>query len=521
MGREKSDDPVVPQGLRKLAPTADPARGGKGITASERAVHSGLLGDTAANPQGAGDRIKAGQPADSRASVPKSSSTKGEVSSAMSMEEVADKQNLRRAFEKVASNKGAAGPDRQSIATVRSHLEGLLPGLHESLLDGTYRPGLVRRVWIPKPGGQRALGIPNVIDRMVQQAVHQVIAPWLNRGFHGSSHGFRLQRSCHTAITEARRHIADGHEWVADIDLTSFFDRVHHQRLLARLERLGVSDRRVLRLIQQMLKAKVVMPDGVVVSSEEGTPQGGPLSPLLSNVVLDELDWELERRGHRFVRYADDCNIYVRSERAGQRVMASLKRFIEGRLRLEINTSKSAVGRPEDRHFVGFRFKRSSAGEVTVHLSARSKARVGRRIVELTRRNVGESLPSCIERLNRYLEGWLGFFQVCSEAEATRVFRGLDAHIRRRLRARILRQKKNGRNRMRWLVSCGVPRAFARKTAYANAGLWAMSAYRGVHKALPNVYFRRKGLFSLLENWKLREAARIARVQLEIEWVPG
>jgi RNA-directed DNA polymerase len=221
------------------------------------------------------------------------------------MEEVA--YRLAFAFQKVASNRGAAGPDRQSVDEVRAHLDEVLPSLATALLSGTYEPGSIRRVWIPKAsGGQRGLGIPNVVDRVVQEAVRQVLEPVYEPTFHASSHGFRPGRSCHTAIAEARQHLEEGHEWVVDLDLEKFFDRVHHQRLMARLAQ-RVSDRRLLVLIGKMLKAKVVMPDGVVVSTDEGVPQGGPLSPLLSNIVLDELDSELAERGHRFVRYADDC----------------------------------------------------------------------------------------------------------------------------------------------------------------------------------------------------------------------
>jgi group II intron reverse transcriptase/maturase len=235
----------------------------------------------------------------------------------MTIEEVANLGNLTMAFERIKENDGAPGPDRQSIEDVEAHLEQILPALSRTLLDETYRPGRVRRVWIPKAaGGRRGLGIPNVVDRIVQQAVHQVMSPYYDPTFHRSSHGFRPERSCHTAIAEAKGHLEDGCEWVVDIDLEKFFDRVNHQRLLARLEK-RVQDRRLIRLIRRMLKAKVVMPDGVVVSTAEGTPQGGPLSPLLSNIVLDELDWEMAKRGYHFVRYADDCNIYVRSERAG------------------------------------------------------------------------------------------------------------------------------------------------------------------------------------------------------------
>jgi RNA-directed DNA polymerase len=307
----------------------------------------------------------------------------------MTMEEVANEASLMAAFEKVAANDGAPGADGQSIEAVREHLPKLLAELSQELLTGTYRPGDIRRVWIPKPGGRRGLGIPNVVDRIVQQAVHQVLSPHYEPTFHDSSHGFRPGRSCHTAIAEAQSHLEEGYEWVIDFDLERFFDRVHHQRLLARLEQ-RVTDRRLLELIQRMLKAQVVMPNGVVVATGEGVPQGGPLSPLLSNIVLDELDREIERRGHRFVRYADDCNVYVRSERSGQRVMASLVSFIERRLRLKVNKDKSAVARPGQRHFVGFSLRCEPLdGSVEVLLSERSRLRIRAKIRELTPRSWG------------------------------------------------------------------------------------------------------------------------------------
>ena len=243
--------------------------------------------------------------------------------------------------------------DGESVEEVVDNAHRLLPRLRRALLEGSYRPGDIRRVWIPKAGGgQRGLGIPNVIDRWVQQAMLQVLEPIFEPVFHKSSHGFRPNRGAHTAIAEAKTYLEDGRSWLVDIDLSKFFDRVNHQRLLDRLS-LQVKDRRVVTLIKRLLKAKVVLPDGMRVSTEEGTPQGGPLSPLLSNVVLDELDWELERRGLCFVRYADDCNIYVGSERACQRVMDSVRRFLEGRLRLLVNEDKSAVARPEEA-FSGF-----------------------------------------------------------------------------------------------------------------------------------------------------------------------
>jgi RNA-directed DNA polymerase len=307
MRREESDGRVVPDGRRKAARTAQRARGGKATTASEQAGQQPLFLETADSPQGAVPGTRTGQTVPrGRFAVPKSRHIAGETLPAMTMEEVVDDENLRRAFVDVAQNRGAPGADGRSIEEVREHLPELLPVLRRRLLDGTYRPGMIRRVWIPKlGGGARGLGIPDVVDRWVQQAVLRILSPHWEPTFHPSSHGFRPGRSCHTAIAEATRYLAEGYDWVVDLDLEKFFDRVHRQRLVARLE-TKVTDRRLIALIHRMLKAKVVMPDGVVVQTEEGVPQGGPLSPLLSNIVLDELDRELARRGHRFVRYADD-----------------------------------------------------------------------------------------------------------------------------------------------------------------------------------------------------------------------
>jgi group II intron reverse transcriptase/maturase len=427
----------------------------------------------------------------------------------MTMEEVADEENLRRAFGEVASNKGAPGPDRQTIEEVRERLDETLPVLRRALLDGSYRPGLIRRVWIPKPGGQRGLGIPNVVERTVQQAVHQVLSPHYDPTFHGSRHGFRPGRSCHTAIAEAKEHLEAGYEWVVDFDLEKFFDRVHHERLIALLEE-RITDRRLTRLIRQMLKAKVVMPNGVVVSTNEGAPQGSPLSPLLSNIVLDELDRELEERGHRFVRYADDCNVYVRSERAGRRVMASLVRFIESRLRLKVNAAKSAVARPEERHFVGFRLRREpESGAVEVLLSKRSKDRIDEKIRELTPRTWGQSLCACIQKANAYLLGWIGFFGVVSEAEL-RSLHNLDAHIRRRLRSLVLKHWKRRRTIARRLIKLGIKPTTAWREVYkGHRSLWALSFTPMVNRALRNAYFAERGLVSLEEEWTAMHTERV------------
>jgi group II intron reverse transcriptase/maturase len=400
---------------------------------------------------------------------------------------------------------------------VREHLEELEPELVDALESGTYQPGDIRRVWIPKPGGgQRGLGVPDVVDRTVQEAVRRVLEPLYEPTFHESSHGFRPGRSCHTAIAEARQHVTDGYEWTVDLDLEKFFDQVNHQRLMARLGR-RVSDRRLLKLIGRMLKAKVVMPDGVVVSTDEGVPQGGPLSPLLSNIVLDELDRELARRGHRFVRYADDCNVYVRSERAGQRVMASLNRFIEKRLRLRVNQSKSAVARTEERHFVGFILKRRPMdGEVEVLLSKRSSKRFGEKIRELTPRYWGNTLDGCILRVNEYVVGWIGFFGICT-AGAERMFAILDAHIRRRLRAIQLRHWKRRRTIARRLIRLGVPRKTVWRRVYgARKSLWALSHDPAVDLGLRNAYFAERGLESILGRWRARAEQLVAPEQLAL-----
>lgn len=521
-GHEESDGFIVPKGRRKAVPTAPVERGGKETTASEVVGQLNLFRETAEIPNGSGEKRPAGEPAGRHRSRPKSRTTTRPSPPAMTMEEVADVTNLRSAFDKVASNKGAPGPDRQTVETVREHLDDLMSGLHAALLAGTYQPGMIRRVWIPKAGGgKRGLGIPNVVDRIVQQAVHQVLSPHFEPTFHESSHGFRPGRSCHTAIAEAKKHLEDGKcRWVVDFDLEKFFDRVHHQRLLARLENLGVEDPRVIRLIGRMLKAKVVMPDGVVVSTEEGTPQGGPLSPLLSNVVLDELDRELARRGHRFVRYADDCNVYVCSKRAGERVMASITRFIEKRLRLTVNQEKSAVARPGVRHFVGFSLRRSKDETVKVVLSRRSQERIKRKIVELTPRTWGQSLDACIGQLNRYLDGWMGFFRIIDRA-ALLDLKIVDSHIRRRLRVIVLKQKKRKRHIFYFFRSRRIPIAKAMKDIYGDRrSLWSLSRTRSAHKAMSSYWFDSHGLLRLKHLWKDKQP-EIVTVPVQLSLLPG
>jgi group II intron reverse transcriptase/maturase len=422
------------------------------------------------------------------------------------LERVASWPVMAKALLNVAANKGAAGVDGQSVEEVVSHMRSLLPKLRHALLTGDYAPGDVRRVWIPKPdGGQRGLGIPNVIDRWVQEAVRLVLEPIFDPLFHDSSHGFRPTRGAKTAIAEAKGYVAEGYDVVVDLDISKFFDRVNHQRLLARVGR-QVKDGRVLKLIHRMLTAKVAMPDGTKVRVEEGTPQGGPLSPLLSNIVLDELDWELARRGLRFVRYADDANIYVRSQMAGERVMAATRRFIERRLRLKLNEEKSCVSHPGKVHFLGFRLCKLWDGSIHVYLSDRSHQRIVQRIRELTPRTWGNSLETCIERLNEYLTGWEAYFDLCTRPQASR-WPHYDAHIRRRLRTIIVHQRKRPRFLFRHLKRCGVSKGAAAMTAWSRQGKWAKGNMRGMHRAYPNAWFAER-LVSVWEQWRKRHPER-------------
>lgn len=505
MTRQKSEDCIKPQGRRKPEVTRGIERlgGGEAVPVNEQPRQLGLRFETAEQyAKAEADGVRVAHRRVSRAHAEPKSNRRETGVLAATMESVTER--LRIAFAAVASNRGAPGPDGKSIEEVRAHLEELLPKLSESLLKGEYEPGDIRRVWIPKAGGkgQRGLGIPDVIDRAIQEAVRQVLEPLYEPKFHPNSHGFRPGRSCHTAIAQATGYLEEGYDWVVDLDLENFFNQVHHQRLMSKLAE-RVKDKRLLVLIGKMLKAKVVMPDGVLVNTDEGVPQGGPLSPLLSNIVLDELDQELAQRGHRFVRYADDCNIYVRSERAGQRVMASIAAFIEKRLRLKVNAAKSAVARPEERHFLGFRLRREPMdGSVEVLLSKRSKERIDGRIHKLTPRNWGQSLRKCIASINEYLVGWVGFFAICT-AGAQRELEALDRHIRRRLRAILLTHWKTKRTTARKLIRLGVrPKTAWRYTYAGRQSCWAMSHNSATNTGLRNAYFAERGLMSVAERWK-------------------
>jgi RNA-directed DNA polymerase len=380
-----------------------------------------------------------------------------------------------------------------TVEELPGYLEQHWPVIREQLLSGTYEPKPVRRVEIPKPdGGVRKLGIPTVLDRFVQQAVQQVLQKQWDPTFSEHSYGFRPGRSAQQAVAQAQRYIAEGYGWCVDFDLEKFFDRVNHDKLMGAIAK-RVEDKRLLKLIRAFLNAGV-MEDGLVSPSVEGTPQGGPLSPLLSNLVLDELDRELERRGHRFVRYADDSNIYVRSERAGQRVMESVKRFITDKLKLKVNESKSAVAKPQERKFLGFSF--TSGKELKRKIAPKAIDRFKERIREITAKSRGRSMGKVMEELAPYVRGWRGYFGFC---ETPSVLQQLDSWIRRRVRCAFWRQWKTGRQRYAELVRRGVSAESAAKTAGSRCGPWRVSQSPALDQALSNAYLTSFGLPSLVE----------------------
>lgn len=404
------------------------------------------------------------------------------------MEEVCERENCKQALARVKANKGSAGVDGMSVHELPEFLKQHWPAIREQLLSGTYKPQPVRRVEIPKPdGGVRKLGIPAVLDRFIQQAVMQVLQRRWDRTFSGSSYGFRPGRSAHQAVEAAQRYMAAGNRWVVDLDLEKFFDRVNHDKLMGRIAQ-RVSDKRMLKLIRAFLRAGV-MEGGLVSPVDEGTPQGGPLSPLLSNIVLDELDQELERRGHQFARYADDCNIYVRSRRAGERVMESVTRFITAKLKLKVNSEKSAVARPWERKFLGFSF--TNAGLPKRRIAPKAVGRFKERVRELTCRTRGVSIERMAHDLTAYLRGWIGYFGKC---QTPTVLESLEAWTRRRFRSAIWKQWKRGRTRFTELRTRGVGADLAAQTAGSSHGPWRLANSPALAMALPNAFFDSLGI---------------------------
>jgi group II intron reverse transcriptase/maturase len=400
------------------------------------------------------------------------------------MERVIERENCLRAFKRVRQNQGSPGVDGMTVAELMPYLRVHWPAIREALLTGTYQPQPVRRHAIPKRGGgMRQLGIPTVLDRFVQQALLQVLQPIFDPTFSEHSHGFRPGRRAHDAVREAQRYIQAGRRWVVDVDLERFFDRVNHDVLMGKVEN-RIGDRRLTRLIRRYLEAGILA-DGMVVERHEGTPQGGPLSPLLANVLLDAVDKELERRGHAFVRYADDCNVYVQSERAGERVLEAL-RGLYARLRLRINEEKSAVARAWERQFLGYSFWVAPGQAIKRRVAAKALIEFKERVRQLTSRTGGRSLRQAVGDLREYLEGWKQYFGL---AETPGIFRDLDKWLHRRLRSLQLKQWRRGITVFRELRVRGVSEHVAASAALFARSWWRVAAHQGLHLALPGRYF--------------------------------
>jgi len=405
------------------------------------------------------------------------------------MEQICEPANLNRAYKRVKANKGAPGVDGITIDSVFVYIGDHKEELVKSLLDGSYEPNLVRGVEIPKPDGStRQLGIPTVLDRIVQQAILQILEPIYEATFSNSSYGFRPDRSALMALAEARNYVQSGRTYVVDMDLEKFFDRVNHDILMSKLaSRIG--DKRLLRILRRYLEAGM-MQAGVCINREEGVPQGGNLSPLLSNIMLDELDKELEKRGHKFCRYADDCNIYVRSIKAGDRVMKSISQFLSNRLKLKVNESKSAVAHVCQRKFLGYSFK----PDKQLKVAPQSLKKFKNRIRELTKRNKGTSLESIIYKLNQYLNGWISYFRLST---SKRLFENLDSWIRRRLRSYRLHQRKRGWSMVKYLMELGISMQHALQLGMSSKGWWRKSLNPIINMAMPISWFNELGLVNL------------------------
>lgn len=417
------------------------------------------------------------------------------------LEQMLERENLRKALKRIEKKRKAApGVDGMTVSDLRPYLETNWSRIRDDIVAGTYEPAPVRRVEIPKPGGQgvRLLGIPRVLDRFLQVAMLQVLNPLFEPYFSDSSYGFRPRRSQHDAVRRAQSYIQEGYGWVVDLDLEKFFDRVNHDMLMARVAR-RVQDPRILRFIRKYLKSGVMI-SGVVDAMEEGTPQGGPLSPFLSNIMLDDLDKELERRGHKFVRYADDSNIYVRTRRAGERVMQNVVQFLEGTLKLKVNREKSAVDRPSKRKFLGFSFFQRK-GETLIRIAPKKLKQVEADIREITSRRRGVSLGSRITALNDKLEGWVDYFAL---ANTHTPFERLDEWLRRRLRMCLWKQWKKGYTRFCELRKLGLKEEAARKIVATRNGYWRTAKTPQLHQALGNAFWVAQGLINVASRYQER-----------------
>ena len=438
-------------------------------------------------------------------STPTTAQTGTEALAHNLMEEVVAQENMYRAYRRARANHGSPGVDGMTVDAAKAYLLEEWPRIREELREGTYRPQPVKRVDIPKPdGGTRQLGIPTVVDRIIQQAIHQVLEPLYDPTFSPNSYGFRPGRSAHQALEAARGFVEEGDVWVVDLDLERFFDRVNHDVLMGRLAR-RIGDKQLLRLIRRYLESGVLA-NGVVIEQQEGTPQGGPLSPILSNILLDEFDRELERRGHRFCRYADDCNIYVRTYRAGERVMASVTAFLEKRLRLKVNREKSAVARPSERKFLGYqifeptRARGGAPTPVRLGIAPKSLKRAKEKIRRITRRHRGVALKRVLHDLAQFTNGWVGYYW---RVQSSSAFLKLDGWIRRRLRCYVWTQWKTAKNRAREMVKAGVPARLAWGVVYDGPGPWRVAFCQAMTRALDNSTLELLGFHSLHKRYRV------------------
>jgi group II intron reverse transcriptase/maturase len=415
------------------------------------------------------------------------------------LETILERGNMKRAYEQVVRNKGSHGIDGMTVAQLKSHLSENWEQIKSQILDGSYKPSPVRRVEIPKPdGGIRLLGIPTVLDRVIQQAIAQVLNGIFDHTFSESSYGFRKGRNAHDAIKAALEHITEGYRTVVDMDLEKFFDRVNHDKLMSLIAK-RVGDKRLLKLIRRYLESGIMI-NGISVISEEGVPQGGNLSPLLSNIMLDELDKELEKRGHRFVRYADDCNIYVKSKRAGQRVYGSVKKYLETKLKLYVNENKSAVASPTRRKFLGFSFYYKKGGVPAIRIHKRSFQRLKEKVRRITNRNWGVSMAYRLKKLSETTNGWVNYFGI---ANCENKLQDLDSWIRRRLRACIWKQWKKIKTKCKNLQKLGIDKSKAWEFANTRKGFWRISKSPIMQRTVTNHRLELKGFKSLVKRYHI------------------